>query len=260
MGHLADDMTRLCGDIGTLRDTREAFINSLKQDVAQIQSEVGRMQHGFRDAHATMARDTKAKMEAFVSEIRQAVLNLKEDATEMQNSSRNAHKDMAKRTKAERGAFVSGLKEEVARMQHAFRDAQARMSRETKSDLSVFLSGVRDFVSGMKATVNNLQQDFATDIAGARKAWSGVSPAKRRPFKDKGRARPEKTEVRIPNDLTTIPGIGQGMQRLLNNAGIYDFAQLAGSTPEHLRHILGRAGQLADVENWIDQARKLGNV
>jgi hypothetical protein len=87
MSPLADDMTRLCGEIEALGNGRVAFINSLKHDVAQIQSEVAGMQRDFRDAHATMARDTKVKTEAFVSEIKQAVLNLKNDATACRTTS-----------------------------------------------------------------------------------------------------------------------------------------------------------------------------
>jgi predicted flap endonuclease-1-like 5' DNA nuclease len=167
---------------------------------------------------------------------------------------------MAKRSKADRVAFLSRLKDEVAGMQRDFRNHQARMTREINTDLSAFLSGVRDFVSGLKATVGNLRQDFAADIAGARKAWSGGFSTKARATKGKGPARHQKAEATTPDDLTGISGIGQGIQRRLNSAGIYDFAQLAASTPEHLRRILGTVGQLADVENWIDQARKLPNL
>jgi len=47
------------------------------------------------------------------------------------------------------------------------------------------------------------------------------------------------------------------MQRHLNEAGIYTYAQLAASTPEKLQRALGDVGRLAKVETWIDQARDL---
>ena len=60
-----------------------------------------------------------------------------------------------------------------------------------------------------------------------------------------------------PDDLTAIRGIGAGMQRHLNEAGIYTYAQLAASTPAELQRALGDVGRLAKVETWIDQARDL---
>jgi predicted flap endonuclease-1-like 5' DNA nuclease len=64
----------------------------------------------------------------------------------------------------------------------------------------------------------------------------------------------------LPEDLAAIRGIGSGMQRRLNQAGIYTYAQLAGSTPEELRQLLGEATRLAKVEEWIEQARELAGV
>jgi small subunit ribosomal protein S2 len=60
-----------------------------------------------------------------------------------------------------------------------------------------------------------------------------------------------------PDDLTTIRGIGSNMQQRLNEAGIYTYAQLAASTPDEVRQGLGTVGQLAKVEEWIEQAREL---
>lgn len=59
------------------------------------------------------------------------------------------------------------------------------------------------------------------------------------------------------DSLTTIRGIGPVMQFRLHDAGIRSFAQLAVSTPEDLRKILGARSQLANVDDWIAQAREL---
>jgi len=60
-----------------------------------------------------------------------------------------------------------------------------------------------------------------------------------------------------PDDLMAIRGIGPGMQRRLNEAGMYTYAQLARSTPEELRQALGEAARMARVEEWIARAREL---
>ena len=60
-----------------------------------------------------------------------------------------------------------------------------------------------------------------------------------------------------PDDLMAIRGIGPGMQRRLNEARMYTYAQLAASTPEELRQALGEAARMARVEEWIARSREL---
>ena len=61
------------------------------------------------------------------------------------------------------------------------------------------------------------------------------------------------------DDLNKIDGIGKSMTRVLNNAGIHSYRQLANSSPEALDQILVNAGlrRVADPESWPDQARRL---
>ncbi|HHH41147.1 MAG TPA: DUF4332 domain-containing protein [Chloroflexi bacterium] len=60
-----------------------------------------------------------------------------------------------------------------------------------------------------------------------------------------------------PDDLTRIEGIGPKISRLLQEAGIMTFAQLAETDVERLREILAEAGltALADPGTWPEQAR-----
>lgn len=60
-----------------------------------------------------------------------------------------------------------------------------------------------------------------------------------------------------PDDLMTIQGIGPTMQKRLNEGGIRTYAQLAQSTADELRELLGDIGRLAKVEWWIEQAQDL---
>ena len=67
-------------------------------------------------------------------------------------------------------------------------------------------------------------------------------------------APPENVE---PDDLKVIEGIGPKIERLLNDAGILTFAQLARTSVERLRAILQEAGprfRLADPTTWPRQA------
>jgi predicted flap endonuclease-1-like 5' DNA nuclease len=60
-----------------------------------------------------------------------------------------------------------------------------------------------------------------------------------------------------PDDLKRIEGIGPKIAKLLNEAGITTFAQLAQTDVETLRQILAKAGRrfaLASPETWPEQA------
>jgi predicted flap endonuclease-1-like 5' DNA nuclease len=307
MGRLTEDMTRLSGEIGLLHSSREAFIDDLNRNMAEMKAHVAEIQAGFREAHDEMARrtrgdrmafeselkanvaemrgnfrdthsemakDTKAERGAFISGVKRAVVDSRKAASEMQAGFREAHDEMARRTRGDRMAFESELKANVAEMRGNFRDDRAKKNAETKADLLVFVSGLKEFAAGLNKTVAGLRQELAEDISGARRAWSGPSPVERR-IRPKAEPQQEEPELRakeekrlrrpeakpaviVPDDLTTIQGIGPGMQERLKEAGIYSFAVLARSTPDELRRALGRLARLADVDRWIEEARELG--
>lgn len=60
-----------------------------------------------------------------------------------------------------------------------------------------------------------------------------------------------------PDDLTVIEGIGPKINELLQQNGLYTFAQLAATTVERLQSILSLGGPrfgLADPQSWPEQA------
>jgi hypothetical protein len=60
-----------------------------------------------------------------------------------------------------------------------------------------------------------------------------------------------------PNDLKTIEGIGPKIEKVLNDADIKTFAQLAAKTPQELRAILDVHGDrfgFAATDTWPKQA------
>lgn len=68
------------------------------------------------------------------------------------------------------------------------------------------------------------------------------------------------TVERTRDNLEIINGIGPVIARLLNNAGIYTFGDLAALSQAELREIVGtRIQQLADEEDILEQARQLAD-
>jgi predicted flap endonuclease-1-like 5' DNA nuclease len=58
------------------------------------------------------------------------------------------------------------------------------------------------------------------------------------------------------DDLTMIEGIGPKVSRVLNDAGIMSFADLAAADAARVERALDEAGlQMMDPEGWIEQAK-----
>lgn len=260
MGLLTDDMTRLSGEIAASRDSRIAFTNDLKSLNAERVT-------GFREDHSIMSDEMKGRLMAFAADLRATV-------SEMLTVFREDHSRMSDETKGWLGVFVSDLRNTVSEMLTGFRETQTRLSEDIKSDLSAFISDLKDTVDGFRGEVR-------ADMAGARRAWTGASHAepkiaksrvaKTRVAKPKVEPKIEEPEViesvmaeevEIPveekrDDLTSIQGVGKGMQERLNEAGLYSFAQVARSSPDILCDALGNLARLANVETWIEQAKEL---
>ena len=59
-----------------------------------------------------------------------------------------------------------------------------------------------------------------------------------------------------PDDLTIIEGIGPKVARVLNEAGIQSFADLAKAKADEVQKVLDAAGlQMMNPEGWIEQAK-----
>lgn len=59
-----------------------------------------------------------------------------------------------------------------------------------------------------------------------------------------------------PDDLVIIEGIGPKVAKVLNEAGIHSFADLAGANAADVQRTLDAAGlQMMNPEGWIEQAK-----
>jgi predicted flap endonuclease-1-like 5' DNA nuclease len=196
----------------------------------------------------------------------------------------------------ERVAAVAGIRTSTAQELADFHAAQQEMSAEQRARMAELLarlgaqrdglaSETRAFVQAADAA----QQQKAADHGDARQAWSSfaelmqerrskgqaapasiapppapapppallVTATPSRSGGDRPRAPAARVQAAASDDLTAISGIGVGMKQRLNQGGIRSFAQLAHSTPEELREVLGNAGRLAKVNNWIKEAQDL---
>ena len=62
---------------------------------------------------------------------------------------------------------------------------------------------------------------------------------------------------RNPDDLEEIIGIGPSTKKVLYEAGLFYFKDLATMSPEAVTDMLGELAKFANVEYWIEQAQQL---
>ncbi|HLE16903.1 MAG TPA: hypothetical protein VI728_01315, partial [Syntrophales bacterium] len=79
MGNLTDDMTRLRGEIDTLRNARGALMHDMAQGAKDLTSVVSAMRADSAGAHAAMAKMAKEERRAFVSGLFSTVSSLLAD-------------------------------------------------------------------------------------------------------------------------------------------------------------------------------------
>lgn len=89
MGRLADDTTRLCDEIRSLRGSRETSRGGREASLRSLKDGVARLRESFHNAHAQMARKTKADRLVSVSNVRKEVSRLRK---ELSSDLAGAHK------------------------------------------------------------------------------------------------------------------------------------------------------------------------
>ena len=79
MGNLTSDMTRLCGDIVSLRNARTALKMNLAREAKDLEESVSSMRAGFSKARMSMARKAGAERARFVSGLHKTVSRMKKE-------------------------------------------------------------------------------------------------------------------------------------------------------------------------------------
>ncbi|MDP2644997.1 MAG: hypothetical protein Q8P24_08665 [Desulfobacterales bacterium] len=274
-----------------LKDDLNVFASGITSSVADLMDL-------FRDDRAEMAGNMKDNLNACMAETEAYVSNLKNDVADMQDNFRGDHAEMADKLKENLQMFVSGIKSTVSDLEKQFRNWHIEVAGKAGAERKIFISNLKlqtadllQDISDDLAGTRRVWSGATPTPAGKRAAAKVRQPAKVQAKPEmtappaEVHAEPEKvalpvkdqeaqesaeeaplkvrrqTEVREePDDLTQIDGIGVGMSKRLNDAGIFTFAKLASSTIEELRQALGEAAKLAhNPEIWIKQARELSS-
>ena len=194
-------------------------------------------------------------MERLAAEVRRSKEGRRQHADRLRHDETERRRAAAEAA-ARRAAAVARLRAEV-------QGELAASRRRLESQSSRLRSELRDFADGLKSEVETLRSDVQQDLAGARAAWASctdeAADVVARQVASLARLKIPRAEA--ADDLTTIPGIGPGMQDRLNRAGIRTFARLASTPLDELRVVLGELNRLAHVEDWVREARaRLGGT
>ncbi|MCX5821024.1 MAG: hypothetical protein NT047_14125 [Deltaproteobacteria bacterium] len=106
MGNLTDDMTRLRGEIETLRGAREALLQEMARDTRELTTAVSATQAYFAAAHTVMAKKTSEEREAFVAAMIDEVNSLLGEFSRDRN-------DKARKGRHDREVFLSEMRRQV---------------------------------------------------------------------------------------------------------------------------------------------------
>lgn len=164
---------------------------------------------------------------------------------------------------AEAREHARGLEEELNQARSPAKTAASDLRKPEDEHRRKFEGGRDQAVTPVPAhTVSSPSTPGGLDIAAA-----GVSPEATSASADSDPTE----EVGVPprgvvapqgeaDDLKRISGVGQGIERALNENGIFHYRQIAELTPQNLvwldRHL--RLKGRIEREDWINQARSLG--
>ncbi len=274
-----------------------AFCEGLKRDASLLRKETEDLLTAIRSSQAETTRSSRAERISFLASQVAFVNQFMGQVAELMDNLRREQEDAATRGHGSRQRFVSELRTEVSSLQNRFARERRHTALEMMEQLVFFDEDIKAHVKELKAAVGLMRREFSDDLAGARAAWQGrkaaaspsttTEPAPKDSSEQTSAPQPEEAEpetvameeeppAQAPEEdvpapdkkntqakqthleqLTVIKGIGPRIQGKLYLAGIDTYAKLAKSNPARLREILDQVARTANVESWIEQAKKL---
>ena len=222
--------------------------------VGDLRTNVRLELNNYRTVQMAISAEQKKALDKYMEVLRREV-------AEASLATRSAHQEMSTQLAQELSDQYVKLRHNVATFLKATAAAYRSMATAHKQSLIKGRKQLMDEVTATRSAVR-------TDQAEAATIWANISQLKQKNRMKKGPATSSRAaesawemafpaEPSGPDDFKVIHGIGPGMAKHLYTAGISSFAQLAASTPEQLRQVLGKDGKLAKVETWITQAQDL---
>jgi len=268
---LAGEMRRLSRRFIEDYDGRMAAVMNMRANAAQHLTDS-------REAHHHMATEQRQRLADYIHTFHHDMATRTKElraALRMRFNELDANRgEMAAKHRRQMDDYLHQLRGGVSNVVNDLNAARHNMAAEQRERLSAGRQQLASEARGMRQRLSNGRQQLASEVRGMRDAlhadfseahnvWINLS-AEMEKHKAKKHPAPQKARnmgaavspKRSHDDLTNIPGIGEGRMESLHKIGIHTFAQLAESTPERLRKALSGPAHLVDVESWIEEAKK----
>jgi predicted flap endonuclease-1-like 5' DNA nuclease/archaellum component FlaC len=288
---LGEHMQTLRKQVANANQVTVDFLKKINQDLhamtsdqrQQLTAQMDSLHHQvseLRQAAATFLADVDSSNRAMAAELggklaRQRSHLAADTAAFIENVS-SAHHEMAthqaQQLDEQSEKLRRSVKDQLGDASQFIRDVNTAHQSMVSKQKQNMVTGRHQLKTNVTATRKQLQVDqnaLRTDQAEAARAWATMVLHKQKRTMKKSsttlpkisesyRILPSSAEPAIrSDDFTVIHGIGPIMAKLLSAAGFSSYKQLASSSPEQLRQVLGKSGRLAKVETWITQAQKL---
>lgn len=263
MGTLSEDMQRLGDEIMRLREDRRHQLQRLRGDVAGLGHEVREKLTEFRAQRHENADTLRGARQERIQELVSEIRTLRQGVREQLAQGESARRERAAQDHTERQQQLKVLKEDV----ETLRGEASSVLAEVREDMmqarrlwdalaTTQAASARVQAAPVAKTTVELARGEETERVGDDS--EAQVPTQPEPEASEVKAAtPQKNEVPTSDDLEQIVGIGPSTSKVLQDAGIMSFYQIAQATPKELNEVLGDLSRFANVEHWIRQAKGL---
>ncbi len=199
----------------------------------------------WKGKYKALENDWKGKYSVLNNEWKSKAKSLAADAKGLDSKITKLEKELAAKPKEVKVEVIKEVPVEVVKEVikeveiEVIKEVPVEIIREVEVVKQLDFNSLRDMMMKMQTTETSRSVVGETRKAGASKIVG-------------------RREIGLKEDLTKIEGIGPKIAELLNNDGIYSFADLSKASAKKLKGILEAAGsryQMHDPSTWAKQAK-----
>jgi len=167
---IATEMRKLSEDIIASYDMRVKAVGDLVKDTHRTLS-------GFAGDRRRMSAQQAKDLADFTNGLSKNVRSLLKKAQDLLNEFHKDNRQMGKEVAKSLSDFVNELTRDVGSMLSSFEKEHAQMSKELKNRLAKEIENIQRQVESILGEADKLMGEYSSDMAQAKKAWSGMAAA-----------------------------------------------------------------------------------
>jgi len=295
---LGENVARLRGDAEAFLDQVDTAHQSMAADLRQgldeqrdnLRREAEEFLAAVKAAHQAMAADQRQGLAEYDRQLDEQDTRLRQEAEDFLAAVKAARQSMASEQWQKLDEHGDRLRRDTGTFLADLQSARRSMAANQRQQLGEKMAQLDAERTDMVASVAAMRGNLIKDRDEARRTWTSFGKLKQQrrtrtsqtPTAPPKAAEPSRPHAKLvpvtappapapvevkaapsagaADDLMAIRGIGPAMQSRLNKGGLHTYRQLATTTPDELHQILGDVSRLANLEEWISEARKLAGM